>query len=196
MIEGGFPMSRYPDWVNAHKTKGTSVKKVGESYYLYASTSQRVEGKKYPQPIQKFIGTITPNGVVKSNMRKISTERVRVFEYGFSFAMKHLLPQKFLTDIRDREKGNDAFLNIVRHFSPASYLLRDIHVPSLEALHMSLCTQVKKFERLIGVAINDLLPLTGLYLVETQEMDLLSVATPQMLEIFSKIGVDRYDLPA
>jgi hypothetical protein len=189
-------MSKYPDWVNAHKTKGTSVKKVGDSYYLYATTSKRVAGKKYPQPIQKFIGTITPDGVTKSNVRKISTERVRVFEYGFSFALKHLLPEKFTDDIHDPEKAEFAFLNIVGHFSPTSYLLRDTDVPSPEELHMSLCARIKKFERLTGVAIADLLPLTEFYLVETKETDMLSVVTPRMSEIFSQIGVHRYDLQA
>jgi hypothetical protein len=189
-------MSKYPDWVNAHKTKGTSVKKVGGSYYLYSTTSKRVAGKKYPQPVQKFIGTITPDGVTKSSIRKVSTERVRVFEYGFSFALKHLLPKKFSDDIRDPEKREFAFLNIVRHFSPTSYLLRDTDVPSPEELHMSLCAQIKKFERLAGVSIPELLPLTGLYLVETKETDMLSVVTPGISEIFLKTGVDRYDLQA
>jgi hypothetical protein len=189
-------MSKYPDWVNAHKTKGTSVKKVGDSYYLYASTSRRLKGMKYPQPVQKFIGTITPDGVVKSNVRKVSTERVRVFEYGFSFAMKHLLPGEFMDDIRDREKGNDVFLNIVRRFSPTSYLLRDIDVPSPEELHISVCTQTKTFERLTGIRIDGLRPLSGLYLVETKQVDMLSLATPQITEIFEEIGVQNYDLPA
>jgi hypothetical protein len=189
-------MSNYPDWVNAHKTKGTSVKKVGESYYLYAATSKRVEGKKYPQPVQKFIGTITPDGVIKSNVRKVSTERVRVFEYGFSFALSRLLPEKLSDDIRDPEKKRYAFLNIVKNFSPASYLLRDILVPSPEELHMSLCARIKRFERLTGVTIVDLLPLKGLYLVETKETDMLSVATPEIAEIFLRIGVKHYDLQA
>jgi hypothetical protein len=189
-------VSEYPNWVNAQKTKGTAVKKVGDSYYLYSATSKRVAGKKYPQPVQKFIGTITPNGVVKSNVRKVSTERVRVFEYGFSFALKHLLPEKFLEDIRDREKGNYVFLNIVRSFSPTSYLLRDTDVPTPEELHVSLCCQTKKFERLTGIAIIDLLPLKELYLVETKETDMLSVVTLRMSEIFSGIGADRYDLQA
>jgi hypothetical protein len=189
-------MSKYPDWVNICKTKGTSVKKVGDSYYLYSSTSKRVKGKKYPQPVQKFIGTITSDGVVKSNIRKVSTERVRVFEYGFSFAMKHILPDKFLADIRDREKGNPVFLNIVRNFSPESYLLRDAEVPSPEELHISLCTQIKKFERLTGIAIEELFPLRCLYLVETKETDMLSAVAPHMSEIFRKIGVEDYDLQA
>jgi hypothetical protein len=189
-------MSKYPDWVNAHKTKGTSVKKVGDSYYLYSATSKRVAGMKYPQPVQKFIGTITPEGVVRSNVRKISTERVRVFEYGFSFALKRLLPKKFSDGIPDPKKRDFAFLNIVRNFSPTSYLLRDIDVPSPEALHMSLCAQIKRFERLTGVAIVDLLPLSELCLVETKETDMLSVVTPRISELFSKIGVEHHDLQA
>ena len=41
-------MSRYPDWVNQFKRKGTFIKKVGDSYYLYSNTSKYVRGKKYP----------------------------------------------------------------------------------------------------------------------------------------------------
>ncbi|MCL2747770.1 MAG: hypothetical protein FWE59_03845, partial [Oscillospiraceae bacterium] len=68
-------MSNYPDWVNAFKEKGTSVKKVGNEYYLYRATSKRVPGKKYPQPVEEYIGTITREGVVRTNKRKISTDR-------------------------------------------------------------------------------------------------------------------------
>ena len=63
-------MSNYPDWVNAFKTKGTSVKKVGNEYYLYRTTSKRVPGKKYPQPVQEYIGTITRNGVKKNSCKE------------------------------------------------------------------------------------------------------------------------------
>jgi len=78
-------MSRYPEWINQFKEKGTSIKKVGNSFYLYQSTSKRVPGKKYPQPVQKFLGTITPSGLVLSKVRKISTEKVNIYEYGFSY---------------------------------------------------------------------------------------------------------------
>ena len=37
---------KYPDWVQKHRTKGTTVKKRGDSYYLYKRTSRRVKGKK------------------------------------------------------------------------------------------------------------------------------------------------------
>ena len=43
-MKGGITMSKYPDWVNAFKEKGTSIKKVGNEYYLYRATSKRVPG--------------------------------------------------------------------------------------------------------------------------------------------------------
>ena len=35
----------YPDWVQKHRTQGTTVKKKGDAYYLYKRTSRRVPGK-------------------------------------------------------------------------------------------------------------------------------------------------------
>jgi len=182
-------MSAYPDWVNQHKEKGTSVKRVGNSYYLYKSTSKRVPGMKYPQPVQQFVGTITPSGLVKSAVRKISTETVLVYEYGFSYTLSKIIPPKFIKDIRNEIKANYAFLNIVKHFSPDSYLLRGHTVPTMEELHMSLCAQIKKFERLVGVELKTLLPLTRIYLVETKQCDMISAATLEMKELMAGMGV-------
>lgn len=53
---------KYPEWVQKHRVKGTTVKKKGDSYYLYKRTSRRVKGKKYPQPVDTYIGIITPEG--------------------------------------------------------------------------------------------------------------------------------------
>ncbi len=33
---------RYPDWVQEQRTRGTTVKKKGDTYYLYKRTSRRV----------------------------------------------------------------------------------------------------------------------------------------------------------
>ena len=51
--------------------KGNYSKKIGNSYYLYKRISRRVPGKKYPQPVDTYIGVITPEGVVKSTRKKI-----------------------------------------------------------------------------------------------------------------------------
>lgn len=183
-------MSNYPDWVNAFKEKGTSIKKVGNEFYLYRSTSKRVPGKKYPQPVEKYIGIITKEGVIRTNKRKISADRVRVYEYGMSFALKALLPESFLINSHDKETLYAAFLHIVKHFSPRSYLLRGTGLPALSELHISLSTQIKRYERLSGVAIEELRPLMGLYLIEAKECDMLSEATPEMQGIFERLGVD------
>ncbi|HBS60500.1 MAG TPA: hypothetical protein DEA44_14695 [Firmicutes bacterium] len=182
-------MSKYPDWVNAFKERGTSVKKVGNEYYLYRSTSKRVPGKKYPQPVQEYIGIITREGVIKTNVRKISTDRVRVYEYGMSFVLQSLLPEAFLINSHDKETLRFAFLHIVNHVSPKSYLLRNVDLPSLSDLHINLNVQRKRYERLTGISIEDLQPLSDLYLVETKECDMLSEVTPQMSEVLARVGV-------
>ncbi len=182
-------MSNYPDWVNAFKEKGTSVKKIGNEYYLYSSTSKRVPGKKYPQPVQEYIGIITRAGVKKTHVRKISTDRVKVYEYGMSFALQALLPEAFLINSHDQKTLHFAFLHIVRHVSPRSYLLRNTELPSLSDLHINLSVQLKRYERLTGISIEDLRPLSELYLVETKECDMLSEVTPKMSEILARLGV-------
>jgi hypothetical protein len=187
-------MSAYPDWVNQHKTKETTVKKVGDSYYLYKSTSKRVPGKKYPQPIQQYLGIITEGGLVTTNIRKVSTETVYVYEAGFSFALSEIIPPKFKKDIGDETKANYAFLNIVKQFSPESYLLRGVDLPGMDELGMSLCSQTKKFERLAGVSFKSLRPLMRIYLVETKECDMISAATPEMKELMASLGVNINDL--
>jgi len=183
-------MSKYPDWVNAYKEKGTSVKKVGNEYYLYRATSKRVPGKKYPQPVETYIGIITREGVVRTKVRKISTDRVRVYEYGMSYAMQSLLPEAFLINSHDKETLRLAFLHIVKSVSPKSYLLRDVELPEPTELHINLNMQLKRYERLSGVSIEGLKPLSELYLVETKECDMLSEASPEMREIFLKLGVE------
>lgn len=55
----------YPDWVEKEHVKGTSIKQIGENYYLYECTSKKVIGKSYPVSIQRYIGKITPEGLIK-----------------------------------------------------------------------------------------------------------------------------------
>ena len=39
---------RYPDWVQEQRTRGTTVKKKGDTYYLYKRTSRRVPERNTP----------------------------------------------------------------------------------------------------------------------------------------------------
>lgn len=64
----------YPDWVEKYKSNGTSVKKIGESYYLYKVTSERIAGKKHPVSRQTYIGKVTEAGVEMAGVKVVPGE--------------------------------------------------------------------------------------------------------------------------
>lgn len=55
----------YPDWVEKHHIKGTSIKQIRDNYYLYSSTSKYIKGRPYPIGIQHYIGKITKDGLIE-----------------------------------------------------------------------------------------------------------------------------------
>lgn len=57
-----------PEWVEKQKKPGTTVKKIGNNYYLYYATSSRKPGKSYPVCEQTYIGKVTPDGVVRDRV--------------------------------------------------------------------------------------------------------------------------------
>ena len=111
---------KYPDWVQKYRIKGTTVKKKGDSYYLYKRTSRRVKGKKYPQPVDTYIGVITPEGVIQSNKRKVSLTDAEVWEYGFSKAVRELCPDDWKKPLGD--DWQDVLSIILLKQSPTSYI--------------------------------------------------------------------------
>ena len=58
-------MKRYPDWVENKRVKGTSIKQIGDNYYLYSVTSKYCKDKGYPVSIQRYIGKITKDGLIE-----------------------------------------------------------------------------------------------------------------------------------
>jgi hypothetical protein len=182
-------MSVYPDWVTKHRKPGTSVKKVGDSYYLYKTTSARIPGKKNPQPKSEYIDHITRNGVEASGIRKLQTQTCKVYEYGFSRALEKLWPEKTDRDVGDKKKARDVFLNVVMKHSDRSYLLRGDRVPTPEELHVCICAYEKKFERLTGTRIKDLFPLSHIYLVEMGGKEIISQIDPPLFELMKELEV-------
>lgn len=55
-------MKKYPDWVEKYHTPGTTLKQIGDNYYLYSSTSKYDKSKSYPVSVQRYIGKITKDG--------------------------------------------------------------------------------------------------------------------------------------
>ena len=75
-------MANYPDWVMAHKTKGTYINFVNGKYYLYAAHSERVPGtKKVRRVSDGYIGRITLEDGLIPTRDKVTGE-VYVYEYG------------------------------------------------------------------------------------------------------------------
>lgn len=75
-------MANYPDWVMAHKKKGTYINFINGKYYLYAAHSERVPGtKKVRRVSDGYIGRITQEDGLIPARDKVTGE-VCVYEYG------------------------------------------------------------------------------------------------------------------
>lgn len=165
-------MSRYPDWVNQFKRKGTSVKKVGDSYYLYSNTSKYVRGKKYPQPVQSFIGVITPEGVVETHRKKVALTDIEVYEYGFSTAILSLCSKEWKK--RLGTDWYDVLCNIIIDHSNNSYVLREGTFQEKEQLHHNLEGQEEKLLNDIGITIESLYLLKTIYILYIDKKTVIS----------------------
>ncbi len=56
------------EWVQKFKRPGTTVKKIGNNYYLYRATSKWNPEKRRPESIQTYIGKITEDGIVNERV--------------------------------------------------------------------------------------------------------------------------------
>lgn len=74
-----------PNWARKHREKGTEIKKIGNNYYLYKITSKWDKEKKKPKKVSgKYLGKITPEGLIKSKNERIqeSLTNITVKEFG------------------------------------------------------------------------------------------------------------------
>lgn len=160
----------YPEWVRAFREKGTTIRKVGDSYYLYRRSTQKTEtgeGRKY---VDTYIGRITPDGVIKSGKKKMTISGIQVREYGFSEALRQACPDSWKSELglSDREdlldwiilsKSPDSYLRDERNFSR---LDREMSHTVFSSVYRSLGIE---FNKVYGVDMNDIELLKGVYLV-------------------------------
>lgn len=183
----------YPEWVQKQRTKGTTVKKVGNNYYLYQHTSKRVPEKKYPVPVDTYIGKITPNGIEKSGSKKVSAKdtEVTVKEYGFSRTVELLCPAGWKEPLgKDWRKVLDFI--IVRE-SPESYIAQIREIPESLDAHIQLGAQKTALQRRMkkeyGVELKDLRPLQTVYLVRIAEKSFLSKLTAEQKQLLERMNL-------
>ena len=183
---------RYPDWVQEQRTRGTTVKKKGETYYLYKRTSRRVPGKKYPQPVDTYIGIITPEGIIKSGKKKISLGGIEVKEYGFSKAVWQLCPEGWKKPLGD--DWEDVLSIILGKWSPETYLFKERKWKTEQDFHYQFNAQAASLSRRIykeyGVDLKELQILKSIYLLYFEKEKVISKISREQEELLEKAGVE------
>lgn len=182
----------YPDWVQEYRTKGTTVKKKGETYYLYKRTSRRVPGKKYPQPVDTYIGVITPEGVMKSDKKKVTFTDVTVKEFGFSRAVETLCPQGWKEPLG--KKWREVLDFIILKESAESYIAAEREIAEALEPHIQYGAQkgslMRRIQKESGAAMEDLKCLSTIYLINIDGNKVISRISGQQQEILDRFHID------
>ena len=181
----------YPEWVYKFKTKGTVIKKVGNRYYLYKATSKRVPGKKYPQPIEKYIGVLDEEkGLIKSNIKEIDISNVEIYEYGFSYVLYKLAYGKLNLSQFSKNDRFSAFVKVIKSISPNTYLLTELNECNRDSLRINISLCLKNIEKILNISLSDLEMLKYIYLVKSGSNTFISSANNDQLELLKSLGVD------
>ena len=183
---------RYPDWVQEKRTRGPTVKKKGDTYYLYKRTSKRVPGKKYPQPVDTYIGIITPEGVIKSEKKKVSMEGIEVREYGFSKTIWQLCPEGWKKPLGN--DWEDVLSIILWKWSPETYLSKERRLKTEQDFHYQFNAQAASLSRRIykehGADLKELQILKSIYLLYFEKEKVISKISPEQKRLLEKIGLE------
>lgn len=181
----------YPEWVQAQRVKGTTVKRKGDSYYLYKRTSRRVPGKKNPVPVDTYIGIITPEGVIRSEKKKVTLSNIVVKEYGYSRAVWELCPEGWKKAIG--EEWEDLLRNLILERSPESYLGMGYTPKAAEEFHCSPGAQagmlVRRIYKQHKIELKDLEILKTVYLVRIGKEEAVSQINAEQQALLDRIGV-------
>ena len=166
---------KYPDWVQKYRTQGKTVKKKGDAYYLYNRTSKRVSGKKYPQPVDTYIGIITPEGVIETNKKKVDLTDIEVWEYGFSKAITFLCPKGWKAPLGN--DWEDVLKILICSWSPNSYLKTE-GIKNKEDFRYQFNVQASSYSRRFfkeyGMDMKELEILKNIYLLKIGEKQAVS----------------------
>lgn len=183
----------YPEWVQKQKTRGTTVKKVGNNYYLYKHSSKRVPGKKYPVPADTYIGKITPDGIEKSGSKKVDINETDVIvkEYGFSRSVELLCPAGWKEPLGKNWQEVLDFI-LVRE-SPESYIPQIRKIPDTLDPHIQLGAQKAALQRRIkkeyGIDLKDLHLLSTIYIVQISGNLLLSNISEEQKKLLERLDL-------
>ena len=182
---------KYPEWVQQQRRPGTTVKERDGKYYLYKRTSRRVPGKKYPQPVDTYIGVITPDGVIESTRRKVSVTDIEVYEYGFSEAVMQICPESWKSAIG--QAWEDYLKIIITENSKESYLKKGEIIKKKEDFRHSYGAQVASLNRRmkneLGIDLQGLSVLKDIYLIYLDKGPVVSRICDTHREFMERYGI-------
>lgn len=185
------PTTVYPEWVQSQRVRGTTVKKVGNTYYLYKRTSKRVPGKKYPQPVDTYIGIITPDGVIERKRQQLATTSIKVKEFGYSKAVWDSCPDDWKKAVG--VGWEDKLACMIMKSSPESYLCVGRDIRSEEELCFSVSSQAgmlsRRFLKKYGIDFSRLESLKNIYLVYIEDKAFVSEISEEQMELLEQISV-------
>lgn len=182
----------YPDWVQEYRTRGTTVKKKGENYYLYKRTSRRVAGKKYPQPVDTYIGVITPEGVRRSDKKKVRLADASVKEFGFSRAVEILCPQSWKEPLG--KEWREVLDFIILKESAESYILAERGMVEELDPHIQYGAQkgslIRRMQKESGADMRTLKSLSTIYLIYMDGNKIISRISDEQREVLARFQID------
>ncbi|MFZ2071684.1 MAG: hypothetical protein WAV32_08860 [Halobacteriota archaeon] len=114
----------YPDWVLKHKRKGTEIRKKGNNFYLYKVTGVWDKEKKRARKItEKFLGTITQDGLIKTRKERLmesigSVIMKAAYEKGYMEEIDWLLSEGLVAETLPDMVGKDAAKRSVKYKIP------------------------------------------------------------------------------
>lgn len=154
-------------------------------------TSKRVPGKKYPQPVDTYIGIITPDGVIERKKQHLATDSIKVKEYGFSKAVWDSCPDDWKKAVG--EGWEDKLSCMIVKASQESYLSVDREIKSEEELSFSVSSQAgmlsRRFFKKYGIEFSSLESLKNIYLVYIGDQIFVSDITEEQRGLLKRLSV-------
>jgi len=150
-----------------------------------------VPGKKYPQPVDTYIGIITPDGIVESKKKKISMTDIEVWEYGFSKALIDICPEGWKQPLGD--DWEDILRIIICDWSERSWLKKE-GIRNKSDFRCQFNAQASSLSRRIfkeyKIDVKDLYPLKEIYLVIMGKEKAISKIDADQQDLIDRLGLE------
>ena len=163
----------YPDWVQEYRTRGTTV-------------------KKYPQPVDTYIGVITPEGVLKSDKKKVTLTEATVKEFGFSRAVEILCPQSWKEPLG--KAWQEVLDFIILKESAESYIAAERGMVEILDPHIQYGAQkgslIRRMQKESGADMKDLKHLSTIYLIYMDGNKIVSKISDEQQEILRRFHIN------